>query len=92
MIGTIIVEGIVYEAQSLKEKRSVLKSVITRIRQRYNISIIESDHQDVWQRVEWSLVSIGTTRTQAEKELQKALAIIDSHPTLEVTKVSWEWL
>ncbi|MFA9558040.1 DUF503 domain-containing protein [Evansella sp. AB-rgal1] len=92
MIGSIVVEAIVYDPQSLKEKRSVLKSVITRIRQRYNVSIVESDFQDVWQRTEWSIISVGTAKTQAEKELQKALAIIDNHPNLEITNVSWEWL
>lgn len=92
IIGSIIVEAILYDAQSLKDKRSVLKSVSTRIRQKYNVSITESDHQDVWQRTEWIIVSVGTVRTQAEKELQRALTIIDSHPDLEVTKVDWEWL
>ncbi|MDQ0253669.1 uncharacterized protein YlxP (DUF503 family) [Evansella vedderi] len=92
ILGTIIVDAIIYDAQSLKDKRSVLKSVSTRIRQRYNVSITESDHQDVWQRTQWIVVSVGTARTQVEKELQRALTVIDNHPDLEVTTVDWEWL
>ncbi|MCD8511655.1 MAG: DUF503 domain-containing protein [Bacillus sp. (in: Bacteria)] len=92
MIGSLTVEAILYDAQSLKDKRSVLQSVSTRIRQKFNVSIVESNHQDVWQRTEWFIVSVGTARSQVEKELQRALAIFDSQGELEVTKVDWEWL
>ena len=92
IIGSIVVEAIVYNAQSLKQKRSVIKSVATRIRQRYNVSITESDHQNVWQRTEWAIVSVGTVRTQPEKELQRALAVIEDKHDLEVSRVTWEWL
>lgn len=92
IIGCLIVEAILYNAHSLKDKRSVLQSVSTRIRQKFNVSIAESDHQDVWQRTEWIIVSVGTARSQVEKELQRALSIFDSQGDLEVTKVDWEWL
>ncbi|SDY70478.1 hypothetical protein SAMN05421736_10384 [Evansella caseinilytica] len=92
IIGMMTVEAILYEARSLKEKRSTLKSVITRIRQRYNVSITESNHQNVWQRAEWTIVAVGSIRIQTEKELQRALAIIDNHENLEISNVSWEWL
>ncbi|MBU9714510.1 DUF503 domain-containing protein [Evansella tamaricis] len=92
IIGTMIVEGIVFDAQSLKDKRSVLKSIGTRVRQKYNVSIIESNHQDVWQRTEWTMVCVGTSKLQVEKELKRAFTIIDNHSDLEVTGVTWEWL
>ncbi len=37
-------------AQNLKEKRSILQSVVTRSRNRFNVSIAELDFQDKWQR------------------------------------------
>lgn len=92
IIGLIQVEALLYESQSLKEKRSVLQSVTTKIKQRFNVSIIESNYQDVWQRTEWTIVSVGTSRIQVEKEIKRALSIIDNHPNLEVTSVQWEWL
>ncbi|MBU9720363.1 MULTISPECIES: DUF503 domain-containing protein [Bacillaceae] len=90
IIGTITVEAVLYNAQSLKEKRSVIKSIVTRAKQ-YNVSIIESNHQDVWQRTEWTIVSVGSLRTQAEKELKRALSIIETNSDLEVTNITWEW-
>lgn len=82
----------IYESNSLKDKRSVIKSISTKIKQRYNVSIVESNHQNVWQRTEWMIVSVGTTRIQVEKELQRALAVIDHDVNIEVTAVHWEWL
>lgn len=92
IIGTITVEAMIYQSNSLKDKRSVIKSISTKIKQRYNVSIVESNHQNVWQRTEWMICSVGTTRAQVEKELQRALAIIDHDVNIEVTAVHWEWL
>src|SRR2546430_16890946 len=35
---------------SLKEKRHVVKTLTARIRQKFNVSVAEVDHQDLWQR------------------------------------------
>ena len=43
-------------ATSLKEKRSVIKSMRERLRRTYNISIAETDDQD-----EWTLATFGIT-------------------------------
>ncbi|ADU30712.1 DUF503 domain-containing protein [Evansella cellulosilytica] len=92
IIGLVVVEALIMNAHNLKDKRSVLKSVITKAKQRYNVSIVESSHQDVWQRAEWSIVTVGNSRTQAETEIRRAVSIIDNHPDTEITSINWEWL
>jgi len=91
MILSGSVECIIYDAQSLKEKRSVLKKIIARIQNRYNIAIAEVDQQNVWQRTKLVLVTVGSSRTVAEQELQKGLALIDSFPEIERTETVFEW-
>ncbi|MBU5341080.1 DUF503 domain-containing protein [Caldifermentibacillus hisashii] len=91
MILSASVECIIYDVQSLKEKRSVLKKIIARIQNRYNIVIAEVDHQNVWQRTKLVLVTVGSSRTVAEQELQKGLALIDSFPEIERTETVFEW-
>lgn len=91
IIGTLTVEALLYDPQSLKEKRSIIKSVTTKIRQRFNVSITESAHQHVWQRTEWVIVSVSTDKVQVEKELQRSLSVIDVHESVEVSQVTWEW-
>ena len=50
------------ENLSLKGKRQVLKSVISRVRNKFNISIAEVDDNDVWQ-----LATIGFCYVSNEK-------------------------
>lgn len=48
MIGFAACECLIYNARSLKDKRAVLQRVLTRIRQKYNVSVAELDYQDAW--------------------------------------------
>jgi uncharacterized protein len=56
-------------AQSLKEKRMVVRSLKDRLRSKFNVSVSEVDHQDLWQRSQVSVVIVGSD----EKFLQKVL-------------------
>ncbi len=40
-------------SHSLKEKRSVLRKVVDRLRSRFNFSVSEIEHQELWQRRGW---------------------------------------
>ncbi|MFN7250795.1 MAG: DUF503 domain-containing protein [Anaerobacillus sp.] len=91
MIAVATCECLIYDAQSLKGKRAVLKSIITRLKQRLNISVSETDFQDLWQRTEITIVTVASDRVIAEKELNKALAMIDSTPEIERTITNFEW-
>lgn len=92
MIGYLECDCMIYDAQSLKEKRAVLQRIITRLKQRFNISISEIDHQDVWQRTKLGIVSISSSKSVTEKELQKVLIFLDSFPEIERAETSLDWL
>ncbi|CAM3748631.1 DUF503 domain-containing protein [Alkalicoccus chagannorensis] len=91
-IGVLTLDVHLPDAQSLKDKRAVVKSVADRIRRRFNVSFSEIDHQQVWQRAEWVAVAVSGSRIHAEKELQSVLKLLDQEPFLEVMNVQWEWL
>ncbi|MFN2746271.1 DUF503 domain-containing protein [Bacillus sp. z60-18] len=91
MIGFVECECIIYDASSLKEKRAVLKRVITRIRAKFNVSISEIDYQDTWQRTSFGIAAVSSSRVQTEKELQRVLSFIDSFPEIERTITRTEW-
>jgi uncharacterized protein len=92
MIGLLTVEFFIYEAQSLKDKRSVVQKAVNRLRQRLNLAVSETGFQNLWQRAEISMVTVSSDKIIAEKELQRALAIITSITELEVTDSKVEWL
>jgi len=49
-------------AASLKDKRRVIKSIIARLRNKFNISVAEVDHLDSWQRGVIAAVAVSNDR------------------------------
>lgn len=92
IVGLAVCECMIYDARSLKEKRAVLQRILTRLKQRYNISVSEVDFQDTWQRTKIAIAAVSSARVSTEKELQAALMLIDSFPEIERTKTEIEWL
>ncbi|WP_078554608.1 DUF503 domain-containing protein [Bacillus alkalicellulosilyticus] len=91
MIGAVDCELFLYTPQSLKEKRAIVKSIIMKLRQRLNVSVSETNHQDVWQRCQLTIVAVTSNKVATEKELSRALALIDSTPEIERTVTNFEW-
>ncbi|MDX8362210.1 MULTISPECIES: DUF503 family protein [Bacillaceae] len=91
MIGYVECECIIYDASSLKEKRSVLQRILTRQKQQFNVSVSEIDFHDVWQRTKIAIVTVSNNKKTSEIELQHALKLLDSFPEIERTITTYEW-
>jgi uncharacterized protein len=59
-------------AQSLKDKRMILRSLKDRLRAKFNVSVSEVDHQELWQRSQVSVVTVGPDEGFLQKVLQNA--------------------
>ena len=92
MVGLMTVECIIYDAHSLKEKRAVLQRIMTRLKQKFNISLSEVEYQDTWQRTQLAIVTVASVRVSAEAVLQQVQQFIDSFPEIERTITDIEWL
>ena len=92
VVGLAACECMIYDTHSLKEKRAVLQRIMTRLKQKYNVSVSEVDHQDVWQRTTIAIAAVSSSRVSTERELQNALKLIDSFPEIERTITEMEWL
>ncbi|HLL98133.1 MAG TPA: DUF503 domain-containing protein [Rubrobacteraceae bacterium] len=72
-------------ASSLKEKRQILRSIKDRLR-RKNVSVVESDNHDVWQRATVELALAAVSRGAAEEkreEIRRALLNYDDVAILD---------
>lgn len=72
-IAVLSFELHLFDAQSLKDKRAVIKSLKDRLRNEFNVSVAETGHQDMWQRAEVTVCLVATDRRKAES----ALAAVD---------------
>ena len=59
VVGVARVVLLIPENASLKGKRKIVKSVIQRVRNRFNISIAEIGEQDLWQKIELGFSTVG---------------------------------
>jgi uncharacterized protein len=69
-IGVLTLELHISDAHSLKDKRHVVKSLKDRLRTKFNVSVAEIDHQDLWQRSVIAAVTVSGDRAHAEQVLQ----------------------
>jgi uncharacterized protein YlxP (DUF503 family) len=76
-VGLLILELHIPEAQSLKDKRQVLRSLKDRLRGQFNVAVAELDHQDAWQQSVVGIVTLSNEESHVEESLQKVLAEAD---------------
>lgn len=58
-------------SHSLKQKRNVLRKTTERLRSRFNFSVSEIGHQDLWQRARLGAVAVGPDRGVLEGATDK---------------------
>lgn len=63
--------------RSLKDKRRVVKSLKDRVRGRFNVSVAETDHQDLWARAQLSVALVTTDGHFAESVLTQVDRLIE---------------
>lgn len=61
-IAVLTLELRIEGAQSLKDKRQVLRSLKDKLRQSFNVSVAELEETNLWQRATIGVVSISSSR------------------------------
>ena len=69
---------------SLKEKRHVVKTLTTAIRSRFNASVAEADHQDLWQRATLGVSVVATDGYHAKRVLHEIEKLVERWAEVEI--------
>lgn len=69
VIGLLSLELHFPGARSLKDKRQVLRGFMARVRKKFNVSVAEVEHQDLWQRAGIAVVAVNTDQGHLEATL-----------------------
>lgn len=78
-------------AQSLKEKRSVVKSLKDRLHDRFNVSAAETAHHELWQRAQITAAVVAVDSRQAESVLQEADKLVANEYRARVISAKTSW-
>lgn len=90
----LLVTAVIYAPflRSLKEKRSLRKSLIARLRNKYNVSVIEAGTLDTIKILTLGIAYAGVDHTACEGAIESIRSFLDSGTEGEVTEFLWEIL
>lgn len=84
IVGTCMLKINIFEANSLKDKRHIIKAIIGRLQSRFNISIAEVDLNDRWQSSVIGFACVTNNTNHANEVISKVIKFIDNDNRVEI--------
>ena len=78
-LGVLTIQLRIPMCASLKEKRSQLKPLLSRLKREVNVSVAELDYQDSWQDALIGCASLSNETAHLQRSLQKIIPWIERH-------------
>lgn len=92
IVGLLRIELHLPQASSLKDKRSILKSLKDRLRGQFNVSIAEIDVNEKWQRASLGIAAVGIDRRYVEGLLREVTDSIRANRLIALIRTEQELL
>lgn len=78
-LGLLTVHIHLAGCSSLKEKRSRIKPLITRLHREFNVSVAEMDKMDSWQEAVLACALVSNNNGHTQRSLQKVINWIEKN-------------
>jgi len=91
-IASLRVELEITDALTLKDKRHVVRSLLDRIRNRFNVSAAEVGRNDSVRYAELAAVGVANDRQFLDRVMGKLLDVIESEPRVVLLQQDLEFL
>lgn len=89
-VGVCRFSLLVAHSHSLKEKRSVVRKLRDRVRERYHVGLVEVGGQDTWQRAELAFAVLTASRDAADAAVTGLLGFVAHQGLGEIAAVRRE--
>lgn len=90
VIGICHLDLLLRDNHSLKEKRRVVKSIIGRVKSKFNVSIAEVGNQDLWQSAQIGFCIAGNEKRFINSSLDKVIYFIEESNSAEIKHAEME--
>ena len=87
-VGVVRIELHIPAAQSLKDKRQVVRSLKVRIRDRAHAAVAEGDHQELWQRVALGVAVVASDVHHTQELLNRVRQVVEQ--AYEAQLLDWQ--
>lgn len=75
---------------SLKEKRMVVKSLLAKIRNKFQVSAAEVEDQDIHQSIVIGVAAIVPHKAQADSMMEEIAGFVEQNTEAEIVEEGWE--
>lgn len=89
-VGLGTLEVTIPDSHSLKDKRQVVRSILDRIRSRFNVSACEADHLDDWQRATLAFACVANDKEFVHESLMRIAQWVEEDRRVVVEDVQIE--
>jgi len=91
VVGVLQIDVHLPNARSLKDKRSVIKSVRDQMRGRFNVAVAELEANEKWQRATLGIAAVGAERSYVQGLLAEATEWLRATPLIHLSRVEEEY-
>ena len=78
VVGTLKIEFRLFDNRSLKGKRKVVRSMVDKVKAKFNVSVAEVGSNDKWQKIELGVSTVGNDRRHVDSSLSHILDFLES--------------
>ncbi|MDI6906660.1 MAG: DUF503 domain-containing protein [Thermoanaerobacterales bacterium] len=89
-VGILTLEFHLGEASSLKDKRRLVKSLLSRLRSRFNVSAAEVDALESWQRAVLGVVCVANDAAYLDEVMAAVARYVETDRSLQLQGYSTE--
>ena len=91
IVGIMVLDLHSNSSHSLKEKRQIVSSMKEKLKNKWNISLIESDYQDLWQKIQIAIAMVANSKTIVEKAFDQIENFIFMNYPVQTVTVNKEY-
>lgn len=92
VIGIGIITFRLHDCRSLKGKRKVVKSIISRMRNSFNASVAEIGSNDIYQRAEIGFSLVGNDKSLINSKIDKIFNMVEGLGLAEIIDTEMEMI
>jgi uncharacterized protein YlxP (DUF503 family) len=89
-IGTVKITLYASWVHSLKEKRMIVKSLCAKIRNQFNVSVVEIEEQDIHQTIVIAVACVTGVASLADSVIENVIEFVEDNTEAQITNIEKE--
>jgi uncharacterized protein YlxP (DUF503 family) len=90
VVGVGVIDIMIHDSSSLKSKRRVVKSILGRVRSKFDLSIAEVGEMDKWQKCRIGFAVVTNEGGHAHRMLETVIGYMEGLHLAEIVNVKIE--